>query len=239
MPFQFDPERHDEQVSRGRGFGRTAIRRSFVVATMCAGLMGLSGCSGSTIPILAPSADSSEAATTALAHPVTSSVVSAGPSSSSSPSTVAVVHALHGCVTSDLAVSVVGGDGAGGGAQAILRFRNIGPAPCSLRGYPTVLSLDTAHHRSLPTGHSLRALWGGTATVSTIDIADGQTASATLEWGDNPVGTATTCPAFPTIAVTAPGTRRAVRLRIPLPVQGCSGVSVLPVVAGIGGTVAA
>jgi hypothetical protein len=85
--------------------------------------------------------------------------------------------------------------------------------------------------------HSLNALWGGTAKVATIDVALGQVASATLDWGDNPVGNATTCPAYPTIEVIPPGTRTAVRLRMPLPVQGCSGVSVLPVVAGTRGTV--
>ena len=162
---------------------------------------------------------------------------SSGPTSANSHSAVALVHANHACTTSDLALTVVGGDGAGGSAQAILRFRNVGQTACSLRGFPIVLAVDTAHHTSITTTQSLNALWGGTATVATIDVAPGKAASATLEWTDNPVGDETTCPAYPTVDVTPPGARIAVRLRMPLPVQGCSGVSVLPVVAGTRGTV--
>jgi hypothetical protein len=206
-----------------------------IVATACAAVVGAAGCSGPATPVAVPSADSSAPAPDVSPAPVTAPGASSGPSS---PSAIAVVHASHACAAADLAVTVVGGDGAGGSAQAVLRFRNIGPSACSLRGYPTVLAVDAAHHASLPATHSLDALFGGTATVATIDVAPGRTASATLEWGDNPVGTATTCTAYPTIEVTPPGTRHAVRLRMPLPVQGCTGVSVLPVVAGARGTIA-
>lgn len=99
-----------------------------------------------------------------------------------------------------------------------------------------MVAVDTAHDKSISSTKSLAALWGGTAKVATIDIAPGHAASATLEWTDNPVGNATTCLAYPNVEVTPPGARKAVRLRMPLPVQGCTGVSVLPVVAGTRGT---
>jgi hypothetical protein len=156
----------------------------------------------------------------------TPDTTSASPQSASRP-----------CAASDLKVTETGGDGAGGSAQAVLVFRNVGTVACWLRGYPTVAAEGS--NQVLPATHTLDALWGGSAVVSTIPIAPGQAASATLQWGDNPGGNVTTCLSSPVLAVTPPGTTDVTRLQTPAFVSVCNGPWVLPVVAGTRGTVLA
>ena len=49
-----------------------------------------------------------------------------------------------------------------------------------------------------------------------------------------PSGTETSCPAYPSLLVTAPDTKVSVTIRLSLP--GCSGLQVHPVVPGTSGS---
>lgn len=142
------------------------------------------------------------------------------------------------CEGTALAVSA-GGPGVAAGHYGFpLLFRNTGPAPCTLRGYPGVAALDSAGRQVTQANWTPQGYLGGLAFTDTslpeVVLAPGQTGSALLEGTDNPVGTATSCPSYPALLVTPPNTTTSTRLAMSMP--GCSGLSVHPVVAGTSGT---
>ena len=186
------------------------------------------GSGNDRVPVTGPASPLSSLSPSPVSRPAAPDTTSSSPQSASGP-----------CAGSDLKVTETGGDGAGGSAQAVLIFRNVGTVACSLRGYPTVAAESSTNGAVLRATHTMDALWGGSAIVSTIAIEPGQAASATLQWGDSPGGTVTTCLSHPTLAVTPPDTTNVTRLPTPAFVSVCSGLSVLPVVAGPRGTVLA
>ena len=186
------------------------------------------GSGNDRVPATGPASTPSSLSPSPVSPSPAPDTTSASPQSASRP-----------CAGSDLKVTETGGDGAGGSAQAVLVFRNVGTVACWLRGYPTVAAEGSNHGAVLRATHTLDALWGGSAVVSTIPIAPGQAASATLQWGDSPAGNVTTCLSHPVLAVTPPGTTDVTRLQTPAFVSVCNGPSVLPVVAGTRGTVLA
>ncbi len=83
-------------------------------------------------------------------------------------------------------------------------------------------------------------VYGGTA-VPAVTLAPGQVASAEIEGGDNPTGSAASCPTYPAFLVTAPGATGSTQITAGvagsnLPgFQGCETITVNPVVPGIMG----
>jgi hypothetical protein len=219
-------------IRRGRRrkvISAAAAGASLAVAVgICLWLVPGLGSGDDRVPVMGSASPLSSLSPSPVSPSTTPDTTSSSPQSASLP-----------CAGSDLKVTVTGGDGAGGSAQAVLIFRNMGTVACSLRGYPTVAAEGSNHGAVLRATHTLDALWGGSAVVSTIPIEPGQAASATLQWGDSPGGTVTTCLSHPTLAVTPPDTTDVTRLHNFALVSVCIGPSVLPVVAGTRGTVPA
>jgi Protein of unknown function (DUF4232) len=120
------------------------------------------------------------------------------------------------CTGSELAVSA-GQAGAGLGHEGLpILFRNISPTACSLYGYPGVAGLNSSGQQVIHATRTSSGYLGGLAnaqpTPPTVDLSPGQTASALVEGTDNPVGTATSCPSYPTFLVTPPNTTNSVRV---------------------------
>jgi hypothetical protein len=129
-----------------------------------------------------------------------------------------------------------GGAGLGHEDQVIL-FTNSSQSACSLSGYPGVAGLDAQGNQAVqavrtPSGY-LGGLASGDVTPPVVVLAPGQSASATVEGTDNPVGTATSCPSYPELLVTPPDLTGSTRVAAGLP--GCSPIQIHPVVPGTTG----
>ncbi len=187
-----------------------------------------------TTPI-APAADST-------ASP---SGTSAGASSPASPSTASSTTATGGspsqtsapaagevppCANPDLTVSVrAAGVGLGHVGTTIV-FTNGSDHQCTLFGYPDVAGMDSTGRQVTHALQTLSGYLGGASTKATVQLALGGRASALVEGTDVPAGTATTCPVYPGLLVTAPNQTRSHILAVGMP--GCSPLQVHPVVAG-------
>ncbi len=116
-------------------------------------------------------------------------------------------------------------------------FRNIGGAVCHLYGYPGVAGLDDAGLQVVQAGRTLGGYLGGIMSGTSppvVELLPGETASALVEATDVPPGTERSCPTYPMLLVTPPDDTQSVRVSLPL--FGCSGFQVHPVVAGITGS---
>lgn len=142
------------------------------------------------------------------------------------------------CTTSQLEIAP-GRTGAGlGHSGTPILFRNRGTAPCHLRGYPGVAGLDAAGNQVVQAARSLQGYLGGLRSGDSpplVELAPGETASALVEGTNNPEGTATSCPSYPSLLVTPPDDTQSVRVTAGL--SGCSLIQVHPVVPGTTGTV--
>jgi hypothetical protein len=111
------------------------------------------------------------------------------------------------------------GGGAGlGHEDQVIVFTNSSQASCTLSGYPGVAGLNVRGVQVVqalrtPSGH-LGGLSNSAATVLHVSLAPGQTASATVEGTDNPVGTATSCPYYPNLLVTPPDLTVSVQVQV-------------------------
>jgi hypothetical protein len=110
-------------------------------------------------------------------------------------------------------------------------FRNTSTVSCGLEGYPGVALLNQAGQQAAqatrtPSGY-LGGLLDNTTTAPILTVAPGATASALLESTDNPEGSATSCPSYPSFLVTPPNLRVSVTLT--LPSHGADALSALPV----------
>jgi hypothetical protein len=80
------------------------------------------------------------------------------------------------------------------------------------------------------------------ATPSVVSLQPNQSTSALVEGTDNPVGQATSCPAYPYLLVTPPNLTKSVRVTVtglgsaPAGFPGCSPIYVHPLVAGTTGS---
>jgi Protein of unknown function (DUF4232) len=121
-----------------------------------------------------------------------------------------------------------------------VRFRNIGPAPCHLDGYPGVDGLDATAHEVVQAIRTPTAYLGGLTPGATIppvvELVPGGVASALLAGGDNPIGHATTCSSYPALLVTPPGATRSFHVTLGTAFPGCAGLLITPVVQGSTGS---
>ena len=149
------------------------------------------------------------------------------------------------CAASQLKLALNGGSGEAGHIPNVILLRNTSSAPCSLFGYPGVAALDASGHQVAQAQRTLRGAIGGfpgdRADLPTVDLAPGQAASSMVEGTDVPPGSATSCPYYPALLVTPPGTTVSTRLAVTAPLPqgfpGCSPIQVHPVLPGTTGTI--
>jgi hypothetical protein len=170
-------------------------------------------------------------------------VASAGTGSSATSAFAAIrfapppVQQTASCSFSKLTVTGSGGGAALGHEGVVLLFKNTGPSPCSLYGYPGVAGLNAEGVQVTQAVRTLSGyLVGVEKSASQVILAPGESASTIVEGTDNPVGTATTCTIYPKLLVTPPNTTRSVTIDLSLP--GCSALLVHPVVPGTSGRAA-
>jgi Protein of unknown function (DUF4232) len=123
------------------------------------------------------------------------------------------------CGNATLAVSHSTPQGAAGHANVVIRFRNVGYASCSLRGYP---GLDALRGNGTVLAHAQRTLngfTGGAHALRTIVLAPGRYASADVEWMNFNPTTGGSCAFSSSIATTPPNTVHA--KHFPVSVSNC------------------
>ncbi|MFI9253329.1 DUF4232 domain-containing protein [Streptomyces sp. NPDC053069] len=123
--------------------------------------------------------------------------------------------AVRTCTTSDLYLSMGHKEGAAGSLYWSIRFTNTSTTGCSLRGYPGVSVLDTAHHQIGPAATHSGSPYG------TVTLAPAQSAAAIARTTNGPVGgpclrTGTYLRIYPPASHTA--------VLVPAPWKTCSGV---------------
>jgi hypothetical protein len=117
-------------------------------------------------------------------------------------------------------------------------FKNTSSQTCQITGYPGVAGLDASGDQQVQATRTLNGFMGGVPTGSpppVVTLAPDQSASATVEATDVPVGDQTTCPSYPALLITSPNTTPAVMVSVGLP--GCSPLQVHPVVPGTAGNI--
>jgi hypothetical protein len=159
--------------------------------------------------------------------PSASATPSGSPASNPVPSRAAGPAA---CIGPQLAVSAGQGDGAAGHIGARVIFKNTSTKPCTLYGFPGVAGLDAAGKQQVQAQRVTNG-YLGTAKVTTVLVAPGASASALVAAVDVPSGNATSCPTYPKLLVTPPGTRDSHTVALSLP--GCPTLDVYPVVPGV------
>ena len=203
---------------------------SKMVGTLgCLGILGLgavalSGCGNGT-------------PTTSGTTTTTTAVHTKQPPTTSSTTTTSVSATTAQCEFGQLTVTAVTGSGATGHISDVLLFKNTSASPCQLSGYPGVAGLDSSGQQVVQANRTFSGFMGGVESGSVapvVILAPGDTASSVLEGTDMPVGGASTCPSYRNLLVTPPNTRQSVKVAVGI--EGCSPISVHPVVEGTTGS---
>jgi hypothetical protein len=113
---------------------------------------------------------------------------------------------------------------------------NSSTTTCLLHGFPGVAGLDNAGNQIAQAAREVNQVpfTGSTASLPTVQLTPGSTASALLLATDVPMGTATSCVTYAGLLVTPPNTFQSVHLATMLP--GCSGLRIGPVYSGTSGS---
>ncbi|PZS26459.1 MAG: hypothetical protein DLM58_20690 [Pseudonocardiales bacterium] len=122
-------------------------------------------------------------------------------------------------------------DGAAGTSSMVLTFRNRLAQACTLTGYPGVDALAKSGVVLAHAKRTLRGNAGGASGVSTVRLAPGAAASATLEW-HNFGANGSSCAMSASIVATPANTQDSTTL--PVSVSVC-GLQIHPTVAGSSG----
>lgn len=222
--------------------GVVAARVSVGLASMCAAVL-LAGCQsttggeagGSLSPISRPSVTSPTPSTTKTGGGQgTSQPVAPHSIAPSSPPSVASGHPE--CVKADVTVSESGSDAAAGHRRVVLVFTNHGSRTCTMRGYPGVAGLNAAGKQVAQATRTLAGYMGGLAGgnhPSTVVLAPGASASATVEALAFNAKDGTPCTAWAGLLVTVPDD--VVSTHVGWGNDGCSGLEIHPVVPGTSG----
>lgn len=139
---------------------------------------------------------------------------------------------IPACGNSSLAVTHTPPQGATGHGAFVLLFRNVTGSTCSLYGYPGLDALDKYGHVMAHAQRTLHGFAGGASSVSTINVAPGGFASATVDWMNFNAVTSGPCAFSASIATTPANTSHTVHF--PVSVSVCS-LQVHPTVAGTSG----
>jgi len=157
------------------------------------------------------------------------------PASSSAPTTTTSAAAAGPiCENGQLAVRTFSEQPAAGTVPLILRFVNVGKTTCRLSGYPGVAALNFQ-------GVQVVQATRGATVPTTVSLAPGQTASATLFGSDDRLQGTTPCPLYPALLVTPPNATESVKVDVAGPdgtgLPGCNALGINPVVPGANGQV--
>ncbi len=209
----------------------TPLRLAVTAAALGLALSACTGNGGGTSAAPAPSTTAA-AATTAPGASASPSGGGAAASTSAAPSGAASSKpaGVMPCTGAQIAVSAGQSDAATGHIGARVIFKNTSASPCVLYGFPGVAGLD-AHGKQQVQAKRVTSGYLGTATAGTVLVAPGATASALVGGVDVPSGNATSCPTYPALLVTPPGTRTSTKVALQMP--GCPTLVVYPVVAGV------
>ena len=167
-----------------------------------------------------PTASTSTSTTHQATTTTTTATTQAGPSN---------------CTSAQLTVSAGMGSGAAGTIGQVLLFENTSSTTCLLHAFPGVAGLDASGDQVVQATRevNLAPFSGSTATLPTIQLTAGSTASALVFGSDVPVGAATSCVTYAGLLVTPPNAFASVRLDVTMP--GCAGLRVGPVYPGTSG----
>lgn len=160
-------------------------------------------------------------------------------SSSTTPrgsSTTTTQPTIPNCTTAQLQVTAGMSSGAAGTIGQVVLFTNVSTSTCLLHAFPGVAGLDAAGNQVVQATRevNLTPFTGSTASLPTIQLTPGSTASALVLGSDVPVGPATSCVTYAALLVTPPNAFQSVHVNASLP--GCSGLRVGPVYPGTTGT---
>jgi hypothetical protein len=186
-----------------------AVRRLVPVLAAAGSLLTLGGCAATTS---APGG----AATSATATSSTISAVPANPPSSSAAvtptgSAATSAPAAKGgpaCTSAQVRISLTGTGAAAGQEGGFLTFTNRGSSACTLTGFPVVTAI-TAAGKATNVRSGANVFFGGwnmPGQRPVVSLTPGQSAYAALDDGDQPVGSATSCPPpYTKLHVAIPG----------------------------------
>ena len=126
-------------------------------------------------------------------------------------------------------------NGAAGTIGQVILFKNTSTTSCQLHAFPGVAGLDSSGNQLVQASRvvNLAPFTGSTASLPTVTLAPGDTASALVYGSDVPTGTATSCVTYAALLVTPPNAFQSVRVAATMP--GCSGLRVGPVYSGTTG----
>ncbi|MCW2706768.1 MAG: hypothetical protein JWM22_610 [Frankiales bacterium] len=147
--------------------------------------------------------------------------VSAGPAQSAVPCT-------------HLAVDAGELGAAAGTSFLVFVFRNAGAVPCRLQGYPDVSATESHTGRTIVARHLSDSFLGisGKSAASYL-LRPGEHVSATVEGGNNPAGTATSCTVLHPFQAGANGSSSTVDRTV----SNCAGLAVTNFVPGASGMI--
>ncbi len=161
------------------------------------------------------------------------------PSGSVAPSTPAA-SAARGtgtCTVARLAVKAGGSAAGTGNSELVVEITNQGTATCTLSGFPTVTGTLTsgAVVHGTDTTNVFLGMRNPGSGPSPVTLKPGAKAWVPLNFLDNPVNGARSCPSFSAFSITPPGVNHAYPLRAPHTATGyppdCAGIKVPPVLS--------
>jgi Protein of unknown function (DUF4232) len=176
----------------------------FLALAVAASGLALAGCGGLS--------SSGTAATGGTPSSTFSSTAEATPASSQGGS--------DACTTTQLKVTVTHTGALGGQAGAYLRFTNDGATTCQLSGWPAVVALTAAGQATtLKRAQStMYGAWHEPTPLPVVKLQPGASAYAVVASDDQPVGSATSCPApYVRLRVSPPGSPTGVTVSAWLP----------------------
>jgi hypothetical protein len=195
-----------------------STRRALTVAAIGLGLgLALTACSGSS------TGSGSGSGSTAGSSAGGSGSDAAGTGSSASGKTGST------CAQGQITVSAGKKHTASGHVSAPLLFRNTAHTACTLSGFPGVAGLDAKGGQVLQAKQVTHG-YLDTSTITTVTVAPGATVSALVVGVNVPNSDLTSCPSYPELLVTPPGSHTSTKVKLSMP--GCPTLQVSPIVRG-------
>lgn len=209
------------------------LTKATAVGTLILGAAALGGCASKGAAASSPGAAQSVAVATS-----SSDGGGANASAGADASASAGGAGASGCPGSALSLKIDPGSSGMGHTGSVLVFTNTGSKTCTLRGYPGADVTDDGRYNWAPRMNATRV---SGATVKTVDLAPGASASAMLEWdvhpqpgaGDTPDAANCAGMAGGYLEITPPDTKATKRSQPPENL--CTDLQVFPVVAGTAG----
>lgn len=161
------------------------------------------------------------------------------PSGSVAPSTPATVAAPGKaiCTAARLTVKAAGSAAATGHSELMVEITNRGTVTCTLSGFPVVTGTlrSGAVVHGVDTPNVFIGMTNPRSGPSPVTLRPGAKAWMPLNFLDNPVNGAASCPSFSSFSVTPPGVNQAYPVRAPHSGAGyppdCGGIKVPPVLS--------